>query len=179
MNVTNKSGSGRMGFGVVGGHGIEFGLEKNKVLQGVMVNAPTTPSAQLTGAGNGSYRVDITQGIVIVDGTALEVAVAADQLLEAAGNIMASGQSKVYSIVYFKSTSDGVVRQRTFGGTPATTGSQVAPTDAEIEANFGAGTVWFAFAQVTMNRTGDTTVTQSQVNTVRPTLVPVTVHTQA
>lgn len=170
--MSNKSGEGKLGFGIVGGIGIEFDVTRNRVLQGVLVTAPTTASAQLTGTGNGSYRVDITPGLVIVDGKVKEVATAADQLLEAAGDILDSGQSIVYTIVYYRSISGGVIYQRTFAGAPALTGSQVAPTDVEIEANLASGTVWFAVAEVTVNRTGDTTVTQSQNNTVRPTWVP-------
>jgi hypothetical protein len=55
-------------------------------------------------------------------------------------------------------------------GTPDTTGTQVAPTDAEIQTAVGAGNDWVKIAECTLNRTGDTTVTESQDNTGRPVL---------
>lgn len=166
---------GPLGYGVIPGEAPESGTFRNCVMQGLFVNAPTTASAQLTGTGNGSYRVDITQGIVHVDGYIAEAAAAADLLLETAGNIMASGYSKVYTVIYWAHPSTGVISRKIVGGTAALTGAQVAPTTAEIEAVIPDGAYWVPVANVTMNRTGDTTVTQSQVNTVRPSLLAKTV----
>ncbi len=167
--MSNKT-LGNIGYGVVGGMPPEGALLRFRV-DGGFVKDPTTASAQLTGTGNGSYRVDITPGIVYVDGKKLEVG-AADQLLEAAGNIMASGNSKVYAVIAWMHPDTGAVALKIVAGTAATTGSQVAPSVSDIEAVIHDKAAWVHIANVTVNRTGDTTVTQSQDNTVRPTLIP-------
>ena len=165
---------GKLGFGVVGGLAAESELFGNLVANGLLVGAPTTASAQLTGAGNGSYRVDIAPGLIHVDKGVFEEAGAADVLLEAAGNIMADGYSKVYTIFYWRHPGTGVIARKIVGGTAALTGAQVAPTVAEIEAGIPIGATWVAVANVTMNRTGATTVTQAQDNKIRPSGIPQT-----
>lgn len=171
-----KPGTGSLGYGIAGSVAAEAELFNNWVAQGALVEAPTTASAQLTGTGNGTYRYNLTHGIVHVDTTIKEIAAAADQLLEAAGNIMASGYSKVYSIIQWKNPSTGVISTKSVPGTAALTGAQVAPTLAEIEATIPDGAWWVHLADVTVNRTADTAVTQSADNTVRPSLIPVTAN---
>lgn len=173
--MTSIKDVGNLGYGIVGGKPAEAQLYDNFVY-GCWVSDPTTASAQVTGAGDGTYRVDITAGIVHVDKTIKEFVVVADQLLETAGDIMADGNSKVYSVIAWRHPDTGAVALKIIGGTPATTGSQVAPTVAEIEALIPVNSAWVHIADVTVNRTGDTTVTQSQDNTKRPSNIPQTVN---
>ncbi len=169
--------TGNLGFGKAGGVGVEYEIFGNRVIVGMLVGTPTTASTQVTGAGASDFNVNIAAGILAVNGVVKEYAAQADyDLASAAANIITNGQSIVVAIVAFVSTADGVVRLRAIRGAAATTGSQVAPTDAAISAKFGDGTFWFRLADCTVNRTGDTTLTQSYNNAVRPTLIPKTVH---
>lgn len=172
--MSNKA-LGALGYGIVGNTPPEAGLNKFRV-DGCFVTTPTTASAQLTGTGNGSFRVNITPGIVTINGyqyflapTATK-AVLEDQLLEAAGNILADGESKVYSILVWLHPVTQALALKIHAGTKATTGAQVAPTVAQIEAGLHVDAAWVHLADVTVNRTGDTTVTQAQDNLVRPKL---------
>ncbi len=133
----------------------------------------TTGPAQITGAGDGTWYYDNTAGIVVVDGTAKDVPAAADTLLETAGDILASGESKVYLWIAWKHPSTGAVALKMVPGTAATTGDQVAPTDAEVEAGLPLGSKWIKLGSTTINRTADTTATQTATtNAIRPLLLP-------
>jgi len=168
---------GRLGFGIVGGQGIEHEIFKNRVVQGVMIQASTTGSSQLTGTGNGTYLYDITAGLVAVDGTVLEVAAAADEACEAAANIMASLYEVYYLIIFWKHPTTGVVTKKVVKGTPAlSTAGAAVPTITEVEAGLPAGAVWVAAGTMLIKRTADTTVTETVDNTVRPSLIPSSVH---
>lgn len=169
-------GIGPLNFGIVGGLAPEGQLWLNYIPNGLLVKDPTTSSAQLTGTGNGTYRYNIDAGIIHVDSTIKEFPAAADQLLEPAGNIMANGYSKVYSVIAWRNPDTSAVALKVIPGTAALTGSQVAPSVADVEAALMPSAAWVLIANVTVNRTGDTTVTQSTDNTVRPSLVPQTVN---
>ena len=170
--MSNKSGTGHFGFGVVGG-APDFDLVKNRVVHGFLAYAPTTASTQATGAaGASAYRVNISHGVALVDGLALETAVQADYALATANGELIEGTSKVFSLVIYRSLGDNVPRLVLYKGAAATTGAQVSQTDTEIAAHFAAGTVWYKIADITVNRTGDTTVTQTQNNLVGPLLRP-------
>ena len=90
---------GNMGYGIVGGMPPEGRLLRFRV-DGCFVISPSTASAQLTGTGNGTYRVDITPGVIHVDGKVKQVdptakaATLQNKLLETAGNILGSGEAK-------------------------------------------------------------------------------------
>jgi hypothetical protein len=177
----NRAGSGNFGFNVVGGQVSDHQLFQNRIVDGMFVGTPTTASAQATGTGAFSYRVNVEKGIAIVNGKIKEYAAQADLVLQSGttGNaILAVGQSINYSIVLFYNLGDNTIVQRIFKGAVATTGAQLFPTKAEIEAGFAPGTVWFRLANVTVNRTGDVdTMTFVYDNTVRPLLIPQTVQT--
>lgn len=158
---------GRMKQGAVIGMPVEGYLFKNAV-HGIFLDVPTNASTQASGAGNGVYKFNRSAGVVVVDGTALHVAAAADEACEADGDIMISTFSKVYLIIAWKHPDTGVVALKTVPGTAVLTADVVPPTSAEVEAGLVANAVWVEIGKVTINRTGDTTVTQSQDNTVRP-----------
>jgi hypothetical protein len=144
--------------------------EQNKVVAGFHVGDPTTPSAQLTGTGNTTWSYDNTGGTVIVDGDVAELDAAADATIHSGSYLtgFANGSSCIAALVA-KNVS-GTVTLAVVKGTPATTGSQVAPTDAEIQAAVGAGNAWVKLAECTLNRTADTTVTETHDCSARPIL---------
>lgn len=141
---------------------------QNKIVGGGPVaGAPTTASTQITGAGATNWRVDLAAFLVIVDGVAKEFAVEADRVIHDTTQLVANGQSCTAAIVA-KNVS-GTITLVNVKGAAATTGSQLAPTDAEIDAAV-SDVPWVKVCECTINRTADTTVTQSQDNAKRPLL---------
>jgi hypothetical protein len=142
---------------------------KNKIVAG-FVTDPTTPSAQLTGTGNTTWSYDMTTLLGIVNGAVGEIAAATDGTIHSGSFLtgLVDGASCVAALVL--ENNAGTFALTVVKGTPATTGSQKAPTDAEIQTAVGASVPWVKVAECTINRTGDTTVTESQNNNVRPIL---------
>ena len=135
------------------------------VLNGLLAGAPTTPSAQLTGAGNTTWSVDLTAGTVIVNSVLKEFAAQADYAIHS-GSLytgLTNGKSAIATIV--AKNVAGTVTMAVVKGAAATTGSQVAPTAAEIQAAVGAANTYVVLQECLISRTGDTTVTQAQDNT--------------
>lgn len=163
-----QQGTGRLGHGAVPGLPIEGYLFSNWA-HGAFVTASTTGSSQITGTGNGTFLYDLTDGVAIVDGTALNIKAAADQACEAAGDILDDGQSVIYTIIAWKHPTSGVVAVKSHRGTIATTGSQVEATIAEIEAGLPANAKFIKLGLMTIARTGAEVVTESQDASVRAT----------
>lgn len=141
---------------------------QNRVEAGLLAGTPTTASTQITGTGNTTWNVNVAAGVVVVGGVAKDLAAAADTAIHSGSQLVTNGQSCAAALVA-KNVS-GTVTVVAVKGTAATTGSQAAPTDAAIQTAVGAGNAWVKLAECTLNRTGDTTVTQSQDNTKRPML---------
>ena len=143
---------------------------RNAIHSGGLAGDPTTGNAQLTGTGNTTWNVDVTALLCCVEGLATELAVAADFSIHSGSFItgFADGESVVAALVL--KNDSGTITMDSVQGTPATTGGQVGPTDAEIQAALGAGVSWIKLAETTLNRTADTTVTESHDNTARPLL---------
>lgn len=145
--------------------------EKNKVMGG-MGSDPTTGSSQASGTGNTDWNVNISAIIEgIVDGVVAELDAVADYDIHSGSHVDAgfvTGQSIVATIVLKNDT--GVLSVDHVIGDPATTGAQKPPTDAAIQTALGAGVSWIKLMDCTLNRTGDTTVTESQNNQIRPIL---------
>jgi hypothetical protein len=144
--------------------------EANRVHAGGVVKVATTPSAQLTGTGNTTWSADVEAIIAACGGVLKEIAVQADFAIHSGSYLasFANGASCIAAIV-LKNVA-GTVTMVAVKGAAATTGSQVAPTDAEIQTAVGAGNAWVKVCEATINRTGDTTVTESWDNTLRPVL---------
>lgn len=138
---------------------------KNKVCTGLMAAAPTTPSTQATGSGNTAWRVNLDKGTVVVGGVKKEFAAEADRVLHSGSfyTSLDSGDSAIVTIVAKKDDA-GAVTLVNVKGAAAVTASVVAPTDAQIQAAVGAGLEWVKVCECKLNRTADTTVTQSQDN---------------
>lgn len=144
--------------------------EKNKVVVGGIGSDPTTPSAQLTGTGNTTWSVDHTAVEGIVDGVLGAGAAATDFAIHSGSFLtgFTNGSSCVAAVVL--KNDGGTISVDKVLATPATTGAEKAPTDAEIQTALGAGVEWIRLFECTLNRTADTTVTESQTNQVRPIL---------
>jgi hypothetical protein len=137
------------------------------VMEGMMLDTPTTGSSQASGVGNTDWNVKIEKGIVVVDGVVEEFAEQDDFDIHSGSFLtgFSNGNSCIAAIIA-KNVS-GTVSCAAVTGTPDTTGSQVAPTDAEIAAALGATDTWTKIGECTLNRTADTTVTESDDNTKR------------
>lgn len=147
-------------------------LGQNRVLSGHRVFAPTTASTQVTGAGATTVRVNIDYGLVSLAGAPAELsntATLADNVLVTASPLMSAGQSTVVAVVVYKA-ANGTATLLGVAGTPATTGTQTSPSDGTIQlavntASSTTGLEWVRLAETLVNRTADTTLTQSYDNT--------------
>lgn len=128
---------------------------------GAGVVAPGSASTQASGTGNTTWRVGQSLIHTLVGGVFTEIAAITNFSIHASSYLtgFANGNSCVATLVI--SSALGVNSVTAIKGTPAVTGSQVAPTDAQIQAALGVGVPWVKLGSTTLNRTGDTTVTQS------------------
>ncbi len=148
---------------------------KHRVVNGFDVFAPTTSSTQATGAtGITAWRVDIGAGRAMVDGVAFADDATADFVIHSGTVLVVNGKSCVAAII--AKNVDGTVSIVAVKGAAALTGAQVAPTDTEIKAAIGPTVPWIKLAECTINRTGDTTVTQTQDNSLADVGIEVTVE---
>ena len=149
---------------------------RNQVLEGV-ASTPTTGSTQASGAAGATvWNINHSQIVVTVAGVTQHFVAAADYNIHT-GSVytgLISGTSAIVALVAVNTA--GTITLDTVNGTAATTDSQVAPTDAEIQTAVGADQSWVKIAELTINRTADTTVTQSEDNSKRP-LVGITEDT--
>lgn len=142
---------------------------KNSIVAGGIIKAPTTASTQITGAGATTWNVDVEAMVVCVDGVVAHIAAAADHSIHATTQLMANLYSCVAAIVA-KNVS-GTISLASVKGTAALTATgAVAPTDAEIQTGVAAGNAWVKVGETTLNRTADTTVTQTYDSTKRSVL---------
>lgn len=148
--------------------------QNNRVVDGLQLGAPTTPSAQLTGSGNTSWRVNIAAGRAKVGAVAYAPAAQADVVVHSGSNLLASGQSAIAAIV--AKVAAGSVSLVAVKGAAATTGAQKAPTDGEIQLAVGDHVKWVKIGETTLNRTADTTVTQTYDNTKADVDAPISVE---
>jgi hypothetical protein len=156
----------------------------NYVVHGLVASAATTGPTQATGAtGATVLNVNLEAGVVVVNGQAKEFAAQADYSLWAStiytGDDAGTGTTKLTdtnkAIVTVVAASSSATRGSgtislvvCHGATHAT--APVCCTDAEIQTKVGAGLPWVRICDVQINRTADTTATQSQVSTLRPLL---------
>lgn len=169
----------KKGDGYLTGSEAEFEYMLNRVEQGVLYGPPTTASTQATSTGAYDFNVNRSHGIVVVEGKRLELAAAADVDLANGGTgtaILASGESIYYTQVAYLLPGAAAPAIRQFAGTIALAAAAVPITDAAINASFGPDVPWFRLADLKVNRTGDTTVTQSYNNLVRPSGIPATIN---
>ena len=136
------------------------GASADGVLMGLRAGTPTTASDQLTGAGgNLDWNVDVEAGSCVVNDVEGNFEAEADHDVTSGSAIITDGQS-IYAWLV-ASEAAGTVSKEVVLGTAATTGEQVVPTDAEITTGVGHEN-WTKLALLLINRTADTTVTQSE-----------------
>jgi len=140
-------------------------LAADRVLAGLL-KAPTTPSTQATGTGATAWRVNVDESLAVIDAAEKNVAAQVDVVLHSATQYLVNGQSAIAAVV-MKVAADGTASIVFAVGAAATTGQQVAPTNAAIQTAVGAGLSWMKLGETTLNRTGDTTVTQTYDNSKR------------
>lgn len=137
------------------------------ILEGMLVAAPTTPSGQVTGAGATTWNVNIAAGDVVVGSVEKHESAQADFAIHDTTQLVANGQS-CYAWILEKNAS-GTLSTVAVKGAAATTGAQVAPTDAQIQTALGVGVTFVKIALCLISRTADTVVTQTQQNKYRET----------
>jgi hypothetical protein len=146
---------------------------QNRV-EGGLVAAPTSASTQASGVGNTTWRCNVAALLATVDGVIAELVVQADVVIHSGSFLtsFADGYACVAAVVLKNVT--GTISLATVKGTVAAWGSQVAPSDAVIQAAVGAGNEWLKLGETTLRRTADTAVVQSYNNLVRAWPVVVT-----
>ena len=132
--------------------------ETDGVADGLVAGDPTTPSTQAAGIGNTTWNVNVSAGYVFVNGVGKYHAAQVDLAVHAGSLLIADGESVIATL--YEKEDAGVVTQAILMGTPAATGAETAPTDGDIDTDAGVAT-WIRLAELTLNRTADTTVTQS------------------
>ena len=142
---------------------ILYTYSRSPSVSGGLVSDPTTPSAQLTGTGDTTWNVNIAATLASNSQAGVEPAASEDFEIHGGSELVADGESCIAAIVV--DYNGGSPTFAAIKGAAATTGEEVAPTDAEITTALGDG-YWVRLAHCTINRTGDTTVTQSQDNSV-------------
>lgn len=144
--------------------------ESNRVHEGGRSGAPTSASTQLTGAGGVTeWRINIAALVVAVAGILADIAASADEVIHDTTNLLNAVGQTCWAAVVAKNVA-GTITVVTVKGTAAATASAVPPTDAVIQAAVGAGNSWVKLAECEITRSGDTAVTQTEDNTIRPVL---------
>lgn len=146
--------------------GVDFSNWKNNRVIEMMV---TSSGSQASGAVAPVWKIAMSRGYYLVGGTlvAQDADVAAFDIKFVAGPayteppVLAVGQSCKAAIVGVTNGWCAVY------GTPATTGAELVPNDTEIRAalvGYGYSSTYVRIGNVTINRTGDTTVTNAWSN---------------
>ncbi len=140
---------------------------RNRVLDGI-ASTPTNASTQASGVGNTDWNVNLSAILVTVDGVSQHFVPQADYDVHS-GSLL-TGLADTYSVraALVAKNVAGTVSLAVVKGTAALTAAVVAPTDAEIQSGVAAGNAWVKIAELTINRTGDVTVTQNEDNGKRP-----------
>jgi hypothetical protein len=152
---------------------------QNRVCSGLIFTAPTSASTQASGAVRAVWRVNVSSGIWTFNnsltvepiqnsgvGVNMPVAYLAINDLP----VLGVGQSVVMGIIGAEIVFGGVSYYNMLGakGPVATTGTERLPTDNEIITEIGTYySGYIKIAKLTLNRTADTVVTQTQDNTWR------------
>lgn len=144
------------------------GKTNNVVVNGLIVTTPSTPSSQITGAGNTTWNVNVGAGRARVNDVEADIVAAADTAIHSGSKLLDDGQSVYAAMVITE--SGGSLSITPVKGTVATTGSEVEPTDAEITTAVGSAN-WAKIALCHLSRTGDTTLAQTENDTQRTLLV--------
>lgn len=136
----------------------------NKVVQDLRVITPTTPSSQGSGAVAPVVNVNVNSGILASGGILVELQALTSNEVCASPPVLTIGQSAVCSIYGYNAT--GTLTLKTVWGAVATTGTQIQ-SDKAVYLAANPTLALVQLGNTTINRTGDTTLTQSYDNTAR------------
>lgn len=143
--------------------------EDNRVI-GMRTKPPTNASTQLTGAGATDWNVDMEPGEVRLGGVRKVFELQVDFAVHAATQVPGLDALDTVVSAIICENIGGTLTLKTVHGSAATTasGAAVGPTDAQVVAALATATNdWIKVCELTINRTADTTVTQSQDNSKR------------
>jgi hypothetical protein len=144
------------------------------VFHGGLVTDPTTPSTQATGAaGITVWRVNVSAAEAQANSVDGVIAASADEVIHDTDVLLDAVGKACYAAVVL-AESGGTIAITSVEGTPAVAASAVAPTEAEIDTGVGHQN-WIYLAMCYLERTADTTVVQSQVNSGYGKPAPATV----
>jgi len=141
-----------------------FARRDEGVIDGLVARAPTTPSSQVSGAGNTTWHVDITEGDVVVNDVEETIAQQVDLTLHSGSQLLTTGQA-VYAWLIVKELAS-VVAVDFDVGVPAASGSEAPPTPSQVDSSVGT-IEWIRLALLRLERTGDTTLIQTRDNRFR------------
>lgn len=143
--------------------------QNTHVIGGAITDGGTTQATGASGALN--FDVDVSQIIdCTIGGQPREKIASTDVDATAGASVVwgaTSGKAVVFAVVIDGGSANDQEVYDAIPGAVANTGSQVAPTDAEITAALGHSN-WVRVGDVTITRTGDLTVTVAVDHTVRP-----------
>jgi len=166
--MSGKEAGEHFGGGHPGGVSREYHMDKFKI-EGCYLNDPTTGSTiKTTATAAHDFNVDISEGMIMLDGVKTFVPAAADVDIShsASASFLAIGESVYFTIVYYKDEA-GNIEQRIMQGAIAATASAAPLTPAEIGAKFGESVPWMAIGHILYTCTDTTALTESQDNTIR------------
>jgi len=138
---------------------------------GFHITDGTTPSTQATGAGNLAVRANVGEGYVVIDGhyreqfqPIIDNNIAAAY---AAGLVAGGARYLSIAVVAWLNRLTGTINIGTFKGSPSTTVLGGMASMATILGVIGTDNPAIVLGDINMDRTGDTTVTQSVTYTRR------------
>jgi len=137
---------------------------------GLVTDGGTTQPTGVSAAPN--FDVDVSALVGVCDGVACELVAQTDADSDAGDGVdfgATSGFSCIFAVVLETGTDNDTPAIKGIAGAVAADGSEVAPTDAEIDTDLSHAH-WVRLANVTLQRTGDTAVTVTIDNTVRPSV---------
>jgi hypothetical protein len=138
------------------------------VVEGLMAVDPSAPSTQASGVGSTVWNAgNIEKGWVEVSGVLEDFAAQANFNIHTGSFLTGLVDTFSCKAAIVCKNEHGTVTMIAVKGAPALTANVVAPTDAEIGTAVGAGHTWCKIMECTLNRTGDTAVTESRDLTKR------------
>lgn len=142
------------------------GRDTNGIIDGLIAITPTTPSSQVAGTGATDWNINVTAGNALVDGKYKNhAAEQADFSVHDTTCLVMINQS-VYAWLLEKNVN-GTVTTVAVKGTPASTGAEEIPSDADIVAALGDTVPFIKLALLHLTRDGTTGLTQTQDVTYR------------
>ena len=128
-------------------------------VDGLIVGDPTTPSSQITGVGNTTWNVNVSAGFEFVESVGKYLTAQVDYAVSAGSELLTLHQ-EIYAWIVMKNAG-GTVSMAKLLGTAGAHNAAVVPTDAALDAAFGAG-AWAKLALCYLYRDTDTSVVQTE-----------------